>query len=344
MADYLQEDLAQISRDPAIDWQALDGSHILVTGATGLVGSLLVRSLLHRGTVRVTALVRSMEKAQQVFGSLCSKLQFVLSDVTKPFCVPEHIDYMIHGASITASRVMAERPVDTLMTAICGTQNLLELAVRHHIKSMVYISSMEVYGITDPEKACISETDLGYVDILKPRSSYPEGKRLCECMCASYGMQYGVPVKIARLAQTFGAGVSREENRVFAQFAKSALRGEDIILHTRGEAFGNYCYTADAVRGLLCILTRGQNGEAYTVVNEATTMQIRDMAKLVADRFSGGASQVFFDIPTTPMGYAPDSTMHLSAQKLRSLGWTPQYDLENMYRRMMGHWNMDDLR
>ena len=77
---------------------------------------------------------------------------------------------------------------------------------------------------------------------------------MCENMCVAYGTQYEVPVKIARLAQTFGAGVLPGENRVFAQFARSAMKGSDIVLHTEGKSEGNYCYTADAVRALLTIL------------------------------------------------------------------------------------------
>ena len=124
------------------------------------------------------------------------------------------------------------------MIAIKGTTNVLEFAKAKNVRSMVYISSMEAFGITDPKKNLINEKDLGYIDILNPRSSYSEGKRICECICAAYFSQYGIPVKIARLAQTFGAGVPDSDTRVFAQFAKSAINGEDIVLHTKGESVG----------------------------------------------------------------------------------------------------------
>ncbi len=340
----LAEDLATICRDRCIDWNALEGSTVFVTGATGLVGSMMVKALLHYGKTKVIALVRNLEKAKSVFAAELHdpNLQFHKGDVMEPLRVEASIDFIIHGASVTASKTMVTHPVQTLMTAITGTQNILELAKLHNVRSMVYISSMEMYGRTDPSKNTVSEEDLGYIDVLNPRSSYPEGKRICECLCAAYQSEFGVPVKIARLAQTFGAGVGLQEGRVFAQFAKSGLRGENIVLHTEGKSVGNYCYTADVIRALLCILTKGTDKEAYTVVNEETSMPIRDMARLVAERLFAGDVKVVFDIPAdlASMGYAADSTMRLSARKLRALGWKPQYNLEEMYERMIAHWNL----
>ena len=228
----------------------------------------------------------------------------------------------------------------TIDIASRGTENMLNLAREKKSKSMVYVSSMEAFGITDPSLKRVREEDLGYIDITNVRSSYSEGKRVCELICASYAHEYGVPVKAARLAQTFGAGVPKSEGRVFAQFMKSALAGEDIVLHTKGESYGNYCYTADAVAGILTILLKGEHSNVYTVVNPATTTKIRDMAQLVAERFSNGRSKVVFDIPADALtyGYAPDVTMHLCADKLMALGWQPEYDLEEMYRRLKESW------
>lgn len=347
MNTVIQEDLDAIVNEQSIDWEQLKDSSVLVTGATGLVGSLLVKALAYYnkekcGNIKILAMVRDVEKANRVLGHevVNEGVQFVTGDIRNKIEVSHEVDYIIHGASITQSKTMVQYPVETLFTAVDGTRNMLELAREKEIKSMVYISSMEAYGITDPSKKKITEKDLGYIDNLSVRSSYPEGKRVCELTCAAYASEYGVPVKIARLAQTFGAGVPRTENRVFAQFAKSAIDGTDIVLHTKGESFGNYCYTADVVRGLLCILTKGENSEAYTLVNEETTMQIKDMAKLVANTLSSGKTKVVFDIPEDALkfGYAPDVTMHLSGEKARTLGWEPQYNLDKMYERMTKSW------
>ncbi len=344
MTQWIKQDIRLIHDSPCVDWDSLRHGTVLVTGATGLIGSMVVRALLYHqeADMTVLALVRNPEKAEAMFARERSnpRLKLVVGDVTQMPELPLPVDYIIHGASVTASRYMVSNPVETLKTAIAGTESILELARHGQVKGMVYLSSMEAYGITDPQKPYITEADLGYIDILNPRSSYSEGKRICECLCAAYAHQYQLPVKIARLAQTFGAGVPENDTRVFAQFAKSAMAGTDIVLRTPGTSFGNYCYTADVVTALLCLLTKGTPAEAYTVVNESTTMQIRDMAALVAREIGKGAVRVVFDIPENgaALGYAPDSTMHLSGKKLNALGWQATYGLKEMYQRMIGDW------
>lgn len=343
----LQADLEHMAQAP--EREALRGQSVLITGATGLVGSLLVRALacmnrLWNTEIRILACVRNPEKAEAVFGPLLRRgdVTPVIWDVTKPAVLEEGVDYILHTASVTASKTFVQKPVETLLTAIDGTRNVLELAREKQVRGMVYVSSMEAYGITDPALDRVREENLGYIDPLKVRSSYSEGKRACECLCAAYGAEYGVPVKIARLAQTFGPGVGSADNRLFAQLVRSCMAGEDIVLHTAGRSMGNYCYTADTVRALLMLLVRGEKGQAYTVTNESTAMEIRQVAQLVSDTLTGGKTKIVFDIPADALvyGYAPDVTMHLSGEKLRKLGWKPEVDLPEMFRRLAKSFGM----
>ena len=333
--NVLQEDLKYISNYD-LPYEQMKGKSVLVTGATGLIGVSIVRALLTIGNIRVIALVRNLEKAQTIYGNLVSpNLKIYISDITDEIKMEEPVNYIFHCASITTSKTMIEKPVETILTSVDGTNNILNFARKKKCESVVYVSSMEVYGSFDISKE-IREEELGYINPLKVRSNYPESKRLCENMCVAYYSEFEVPVKIARLAQTFGAGILQGENRVFAQFAKSAINSEDIILHTKGLSEGNYCYTRDCMTGLLTILLKGENGEAYNISNPECHTSIADMAKMVAEKIAGNRIKVIYDIPKTDtFGYAADTKMKLNSDKLQKLGWSPSIGLEEAYRRMI---------
>lgn len=315
---------------------------VFITGGTGLIGSLLIHAFQYandffNADITTIAFVRSLDKAKQLFFAYENSLNFHLchGDIRTKIICDFPIDYIIHGASITSSKEFILHPVETIITAVDGTKNILHLAQEKNISSLLYISSMEVFGISNSIYKKKTEKDLGYIDISNIRSSYSESKRLCECLCVSFASEYGVPVKIARLAQVFGAGISESDTRIFAQFAKSVISAQPIILHTDGTSWGNYCYTQDALLALFYILTIGQIGEAYNVVNESTAMQIKEMANLVANKIANGNIKIIYDIPTNPVvyGYAPITKLRLSSQKLESLGWKPSISLEDAYKR-----------
>lgn len=341
--EVLQEDMVLIGQ--TMKELGLKNKTFFITGATGLVGSVIVKAILYNKEFnnKVIAFVRNEEKANRIFGIDQQNLKLCVGDVNLPISCNESVNYIIHTASETKSKNMVTRPVETLWTSVNGTKNVLDFAVEKKAEGVVYLSSMEVYGITDPEKQQIKEDNLGFIDVSNIRSCYPESKRLNENMCACYASEYGLNVISARLAQTFGAGVSKEETRVFAQFAKSVINGEDIVLHTEGKSYGNYIYLADAVRGIFTLLAKGERGQSYTVVNPSTTMQIREMAGMVARDLADDKIKVVFDIPEgNKFGYAPDVTMHLSADKIEGLGWKPRYSLLDMYKRMIQYWNIDN--
>lgn len=344
----LEEDLCWVAQK--VKDMGMGECTVLVTGATGLIGSLFLKSLLmanrlYQTNIRCIGLVRSLEKAEKVFSDFMDSeyLDFYETELLAGIKVEEPVDYLVHFASVTASKEFVTKPVETIELTYSGTKFMLELARQKKISSMVYISSMEIFGITDTDLSKVKEENLGYIDILNVRSCYSEGKRIAECMCACYWKEYGVPVKMARLAQTFGAGIGKKENRVFAQFAKSAMAGTDIILHTTGESMGNYCYTRDCIWGILTILLKGKSGEAYTVANEESNIMIREMAQMVLKEFGKAGAKVVFDIPEDKLkfGYAPDVKMCLSSEKLRQLGWEAQIGLRDSYERMICQMQME---
>ncbi len=337
----IQEDVERIAGTfPFAD--ELKNTAVFVTGATGLIGSQVVLALcainrLKNTGIKVYALVRSKEKALKILGDVIERgdVTIVEGDVTS---LPEitGIDYIIHTASPTGSKFFVEKPVETIDTAITGTKSILELAKANHIRSMVYLSSLEVYGTPDASQQWMSETDFGYLDPAKVRSSYSEGKRMVECMCVSYASEYKVPVRIARLSQTFGPGVNFNDGRVFMDFARCALEGRDVVLHTEGRTLRTYLYTADAVNGILYILLRGTDGEAYNITNPTTDITIKQMADMVCETIGKGKVKAKVELPDdiASFGYNPEMVIRLKTDKLEALGWKPTVGFPEMFIRL----------
>lgn len=313
-------------------------SSYMITGATGYIGSMLVKHImdLRRGD-RITAVVRDRSGAEVLFPSGVEIVKADLCDREQVNAIDGEFDRIIHCASVTQSAVMCSHPVEVIESIVNMTQNVLELAKQRDVKSMVYLSSMEVYGQIDCSNGHrVTEKELGDVELFSVRSCYPLGKRMAEHICYCYFREYGVPVKIARLAQTFGRGVLSSDRRVFAQFAGAVRDGKDIVLHTKGRSMGNYCGIDDVVKGIMTILEYGMDGEAYNVVNEKNTMTIRQMAELVAERVAGGRIGVTCDLSEGDKhGYAPDTGLRLSSGKLEGLGWQAQQSITDMYRDVL---------
>jgi len=328
------EDLAAVS--PIL--RELSNVTVLVTGATGLIGRHCISALmalndLYEANVRVVALARNHKKAEALF----QDLQLVYADLLSDWQIEEDLDYIIHGASATDSSFFVEHPVETIELAINGTKKLLELAKNKQVRSMVYLSSLEVYGTTSPDASSISEKDYGYLDPTSVRSSYSESKRMAESLCIGYYHQYQVPVRMARLSQTFGPGVSYEDNRVFAQFARAVLEKRDIVLRTKGETVRNYCYTKDAIEAIFYILLKGQAGQAYNVANKETAISIREMAEMVIELSGSNETKLVFDLAedVEKLGYNPTVKIRLNTDKLENLGWQAHTDLETMFLRLI---------
>lgn len=311
---------------------------IFITGSTGFIGSLLTRTFIKMNEVynlNITLIfyVRNKEKFKLMYSKYLknTKYEIIIGDLSDDIKYDNKIDFIFHLANNTDSSKMIKYPVETILTIVEGTKYILNLAKEKKVMSMVYISSMEVYGkIYDNSK--IMEEKLGELDILNIRSSYSQGKRTAENLCRCYYEEYDVPVKIARLAQVFGPGVPENDNRVFMQFIRSLINKEDIVLHTTGESRGNYCSAIDCITAIFTILTMGSNGEAYNVVNENTNMTIKEMAELVANEISDIKLNVKLNInKDINKKYAPKTNLHLSSKKLNDLGWKSTQNLKQMY-------------
>ena len=344
MNKVLENDIAElISRKKY--FEPFENTSILITGATGLIGSILIKSVLsyakqNKKIVTIYAACRSEKKFESVFdGYECDYLKPVYSDITNLDISKLNIDYVIHGASITDSKTFVEKPVETIATALDGTRNLLQQCIDKNLKGFVYLSSLEVYGAfnSDNEIRNVTENDAGYINVLSVRSSYSEGKRMVENICAAYASEYNIPVKVVRLCQTFGAGVEYNDNRVFAQFARAVIEKKNIVLKPKDETIRNYCYTTDAISGILVVLANGSVGESYNIANMQTTISIADMAQKFCSMYVESGSKVVFDIAENAesLGYNPILKIQLDSIKLQNLGWNAEIGFERMCERLV---------
>lgn len=335
MNEVVREDILDFVKSFDLS-DRIEKTTFLITGATGLIGSSLIRCLLALDkSVRIFAPVRNLKKVTELYDeSQIEKVHFIECDITQyDYESLGNIDFIVHCAAPTSSKFFVEHPVETFEIIVDGTKKMLQLARQKQVKSMVYLSSLEVYGETLDDSSAVDESFQGYLDLVSVRSSYPMAKRATENLCSLYAAEYGVPVKVARLTQTTGAGIAKDDNRIIAQFARLAAQNRDVILHSTGESARPYCYVTDAISALLYILLKGEKGECYNVANESTYISAKGMAEFVRENVNPNI-QVKVELDDS-QGYAPPTKLRLDASKLKKLAWQPKYGLKEIFDRLV---------
>ena len=242
----------------------------------------------------------------------------------KPLESNVQFDYIVHAASNANPKFYATQPVEVMKANIDGVANLIEYGLTHGMKRFLYVSSGEVYGEGDGR--VFTEDYSGYVDPAKPRSCYPSSKRAAETLCVSYAAEYGADVVIARPCHVYGPHFTEQDNRVYAQFIRNVLRGEDIVMKSTGEQFRSWCYVVDCASALLHILLKGGSGEAYNIADANSNISIRELAETIAKI---GGKKVVIDMPDADeqKGFNVVTKSVFSTEKLELLGWRAQSNM-----------------
>ncbi|MGM9714493.1 MAG: NAD-dependent epimerase/dehydratase family protein [Prevotella sp.] len=319
----------------ALPWERLDGKNILIAGATGLIGSCLTDILMSREGVRyhVFASGRNAVRAHERFSRYASdaRFHFIEHDVCQPLSSDETFHYIVHAASGAAPAAFANTPVEVVKANILGVSNLMDYGISHGMERMLYVSTGEIYGeggatVATADGMAFGEHDSGYVDCATQRACYPSSKRAAETLCIAYRAEYGANIVIARPCHVYGPNFTEADNRVFAQFMRNVMRGEDIVMKSDGSQFRSWCHVIDCARALLYIMLKGTNGEAYNIADEASNITIREFAERIA---AAHGRRVVMQIPpdSERRGYNVVTRSIFSTQKLRGLGWEAHHSL-----------------
>lgn len=324
-----------------LPWEKLRDKSIMLSGATGLLGSFLVDVILEKNIMdglncTVYALGRNKIKAKERFSKYFDDkhLVFIPYDVKQPLIRNDlhTVDYVLHLASNTHPMQYSTDPIGTITTNIIGVQNMLDFAVDHNATRFAFASSNEIYGENRGDVEFFDENYCGYINSNTMRAGYPESKRCGEALCQAYKTQKGLDVVILRFTRSYGPTMLMSDTKAISQFIKKGIAGEDIVLKSAGTQYYSYQYMADSVSGLLTILLKGENGEAYNIAEEHSDIMLKDLAAVIAE-MSG--KKVVFEIPDAveAAGYSTATKARLDGHKLGGLGWKPRYDIKSGMER-----------
>lgn len=339
----IRDDARLVAAELARELRPLAGTTLLLTGAGGFIGSYLLDVLAAVGRegggppCHVVALdnfrVGLPERVQHLAGH--PDIEFLSHDVTQPLPLERPVEWLIHAASIASPTFYRRFPLETIDVNVNGTWRLLELA-RRDARSMLYLSSSEIYGDPSPEMIPTPEDYRGNVSCTGPRACYDESKRLAETLCTTYFRTHRTPVKIMRPFNVYGPGQRLDDQRIIPDLMAAALARRSSVLYSDGRATRSFCYVRDAIRAMLLVLVSDADGEAFNVGNdEETTMSA--LAELMATIAAPPRLAVEYRV-SADKDYLSDNPQRRcpDLSKLRTrTGWRPEVRLADGLARTL---------
>lgn len=341
----IEHDAQAISQDLASTLQALSGSTLLVTGGSGFLCSYLLETVAYLNDQVFSTPCRliSIDNLRSGISERTAHLvdrpdfRFVNHDVSQPLNLGERVDYIVHGAGIASPTFYRRFPLETIDVNVSGTRHMLDLARKDNARSLLYMSTSEIYG--DPDEAHIPtrEDYRGNVSCTGPRACYDESKRLAETLCSNYYSLYQTPIKVMRPFNVYGPGQRLDDKRIIPDLISAALDRRPIELFSDGRATRAFCYVSDAIRAMWHVLLSDANGEIFNVGNDEREITIGDLAGVLREVAGPPALEIRHQISQdkhyltdNPQRRCPDLT------KLRDrFGWAPKVSLKQGLERTL---------
>ena len=306
---------------------------VMVTGGAGFLGSHLCDRLVDAGD-EVLCVDNLFTGTKQNIAHLLGHphFEFLRHDVTFPLFV--EVDE-IYNLACPASPIHYQHdPVQTTKTSVHGAINMLGLAKRLGCR-ILQASTSEVYG--DPAVHPQTEEYWGNVNPIGPRSCYDEGKRCAETLFFDYFRQHRLPIKVARIFNTYGPRMHPADGRVVSNFILQALRGEPITIYGDGGQTRSFCYVDDLIEGLIALMDSADDVTGPINLGNPVEFTIADLATQVIDLTGSKSKLVYADLPPDdPRMRKPDIT---KARKL--LGWQPRTSLEEGLRQTIAYFRRE---
>ena len=290
----------------------------LVTGGAGFVGSHLIDRLMERGEEVICLDNYSTGRKSNIKQWIGHhNFELIRHDVTEPIRV--EVDRIWHLACPASPVQYQLNPIKTSKTSFLGTYNMLGLARRVGAR-LLLASTSEVYG--DPEIHPQTEAYRGCVSTTGKRSCYDEGKRIAETLCFDYMRVHQTEIRVARIFNTYGPRMLKDDGRVVSNFIQQAINNISITLNGEGMQTRSFCYVSDLVSGLICMMESGESGPINLGNPEEIT--IKDLAELIKSLVNSKSSLKYKPMPEDdPLKRKPDITMARSR-----LNWKPRVELE----------------